>query len=91
MSTKRRPLYRAYLPPISAEALSAFRRGRMAKRGSPEFREAAAELQRAIGLSKFEASPLAPERGSLLGGDLESPRLARRWRDALEAADRTQP
>jgi len=91
MPVKRRVLDRRRLPPISSAALTAFRRARAARRGSAEYREAEAELQRAIGMSKFEASPLAPGRGSLLGGDMESPLLARRWRDALEAADHTQP
>jgi hypothetical protein len=85
MPAKRKVLDRRRLPPITPEALAAWHRAKAARRGTPEYREAAAALQKACGLTKFEATPLG--RASLLGGDTTSAPLARRWRAALEAAD----
>jgi hypothetical protein len=89
MPTNRRPLKREYQPPlvVTDEALAAWRRAKSIRRkDSREYRDAEDALQNAIGMSKFHASPLG--RGTLLGGETESPRLARAWATALEQADR---
>ena len=96
MSKNRTPRDRDQRPVISVEALAAWRACKQIKRrGSDEYRDAVIRLNHSVGLSKFDVSPAEvgarppayltqPERRPLL----EEWHQARRWRDALERADR---
>jgi hypothetical protein len=84
----RRPWHRGRMV-VTAEMLELWRRAKKLRKSSDAYKAAEMVLQKLIGLSKFEASPLG--RGSLLGGDTTSPPQAERWRDALERANREQP
>ena len=66
--------------------LSLWRRAQKLRRGSAGFRAVEVELQGLIGMSKFGPTPLGGP-ALLAGGEVNEP-LARRWRTALEAADR---
>jgi hypothetical protein len=66
--------------------LAAWRRARKLRRGTDKFREAEAALQELIHMSRFGPTPLGGP-ALLAGGEVNEP-LARRWREALERADR---
>jgi len=66
--------------------LSLWRRAQKLRRGSAGFRAVEVELQGLIGMSKFGPTPFGGS-ALLAGGEVNEP-LARRWREALERADR---
>jgi hypothetical protein len=70
---------------VTPEAQAAWRAALAARPGTRAFREAELGLQAACGLGKFSASVLTGA-ASLIGDDSEL--LARRWRVALQEADR---
>jgi hypothetical protein len=86
-------------PEVTAEMLAAWRTVRQIKRrGSEAHKAALAVLNNLCGLTKFDTSPAEvgakppayftlPEKCS----QLEEWRRARKWRDALDQADREQP
>jgi hypothetical protein len=76
-------------PDVTPAMLEVWRHAKKLRKGSDEYKAAEIALQKLIGLSKFEASPLG--RASLLGGDKLSGPQAQRWRDALERANHEQP
>jgi hypothetical protein len=87
--TNRTPLWREWHRGrlvVTAEMLELWRRAKKLRKGSDAYKAAEMALQKLIGLSKFEATPLG--RGTLFGGDTTSGPQAQRWRDALERANR---
>jgi hypothetical protein len=89
MGTKRTPLKRGWHqgppPTVTPEQLALWRRAKTLRRGSDAFQAVEAELQAAIGMSKFGPTPLGGP-ALLAGGEVNEP-LARAWRAALVAAE----
>jgi len=90
MPTKHRPTQRPWrrheLPAVTPEMLGLWRRAKKLRKESDEYRAVEVELQGLIGMSKFGPTPFGGS-ALLAGGEVNEP-LARRWREALERADR---
>jgi hypothetical protein len=84
----RRPWHRERLV-VTAEMLELWRRAKKLRKSSDPYKAAEMALQKLIGMSKFETSPLG--RGSLLGCDKTSAIQAQRWAAALAEADKQAP